>query len=73
MYTNKAFKNGGAARSILEHTLPQKAEADRKILLEMVSTGTDYNTALAQLNTDANFDAWYKDTLSQLEAALTQE
>ncbi|MGL4284682.1 MAG: extracellular solute-binding protein [Eubacterium aggregans] len=73
IYTNKAFNNGGSAISILEHTLPQKAEADRKALLEMVSNGADYNTALAQLNTDANFDAWYNDTLSQLKVALAQE
>ncbi len=38
LYTNKAFENGTDARSILEHSLADKAQADREQVLAMLST-----------------------------------
>lgn len=67
MYTPKAFANGSGARAILNQTMPDKAAADREAFVALLAAGTPYADALARFDTDESFEAWYADTLAQLQ------
>lgn len=54
---------------MLESALSDKAAADRKAVVELMAGGTRRSDAVAKYATDANFEAWYADTLAKLEAA----
>ena len=64
LYTNKSFKNGSAARKVLEYHLADRAAADRAAVLEAI--------AQAPYVTDSAFDAWYEDFCAALHAAADQ-
>ena len=69
MYTPRPVVNGTSIRSVLESALSDKAAADRKAVVELMAGGTRRSDAVAKYATDANFEAWYADTLAKLEAA----
>lgn len=69
MYTPSPVKNGTSIRSVVESALSDKATADRKAVTDLMAGGTRRADAVAKYATDANFEAWYADTLAKLEAA----
>lgn len=69
MYTPRPVVNGTSIRSVLESALSDKAAADRKAVVELMAGGTRRSDAVTKYATDANFEAWYADTLAKLEAA----
>lgn len=68
MYTTKAFASGTDARSILEYSLGDLAAQDRETVKKRLEQGKSLEEACAEFCTEAYFDAWYKDILSQLQA-----
>ena len=73
MYTNKAFTGGAKARSVLDASLPSRAIADREAILQMLESGSTWEEAVAQFDTEENFQAWLADFSAQLYAAAEQE
>lgn len=67
LYTNKAFSNGNAARNILEHSLPDKATADRAEVEKLIAGGMTRQEAVEQFNTDENFTDWFNSLKESLE------
>ena len=72
LYTNKSFKNGSAARKLLEYHLADRAAADRAAVLEAIAQGAGLEEAAAPYVTDSAFDAWYEDFCAALHAAADQ-
>lgn len=71
LYTNKAFTGGVAARSVLEDNLQSKALADRESVLALIETGVSHAEAVAQFNTDDNFEKWLVDLTQKLNEAIS--
>ena len=70
MYTTKAFRNGTAARAILNDSMVEKARADREAFLALTAEGMPHEEAAAQFVTDENFEAWYEETRTALEMCI---
>ena len=68
MYTTKAFNRGNDARQILSYGLSDLAAADRQTVEERLSGGQSLEDAATEFLTDDYFEAWYQDTLKQLQA-----
>lgn len=68
MYTTRAFEGGTSARNILEHSLSDKADADREIVVGRMAQGLSMEESVAEFELDDNFDAWYEETLKSLQA-----
>ncbi len=69
LYTNKSFKNGSAARKVLEYNLADKAAADRAAVAAAVAGGESLEQACADYVTDQAFELWYDDFCAALNAA----
>lgn len=67
-YTTKAFEEGTKARNILEYAMSDLAAQDRATVVERLASGQSLEDAAAEFCTDAYFDAWYEETLEQLQA-----
>ena len=67
-YTTKAFEDGTKARNILEYSMSDLAAQDRAIVVERLASGESFEDAIAEFCTDDYFDAWYAQTLEQLQA-----
>ncbi len=52
MYTTKAFRNGTAARAILNDSMVEKARADREAFLALTAEGMPHEEAAAQFVTE---------------------
>ena len=70
LYTNKSFKNGSAARKVLEYNLADRAAADRAAVAEAVAGGAGLEEAAAPYVTREAFEAWYSDFRGALDAAV---
>ena len=70
MYTGKAFGGGMDARAILNDFLQEKANADRQTVLDLIDSGTSYEAAVAQFDTDENFEEWYAELDRRMQATL---
>lgn len=70
LYTNKSFRNGSAARKVLEYNLADRAVADRAAVAEAVAGGTSLEEAAAPYVTREAFEAWYDDFRGALDAAV---
>lgn len=68
-YTPGNFANGYSTRKVLDYSLSDKAKADKAALDEAVAGGQSKEEALAQYLTDENFDSWYEEFCSSLNAA----
>ena len=67
-YTTKAFEEGTKARNILEYSMSGLAAQDRAIVVERIASGQTLEDAVAEFCTDDYFNAWYEETLEQLQA-----
>lgn len=68
LYSTKAFEGATEARSVLEYAMSDRASADREVVVERLKEGQSLEEAIADFSSDAYFDAWYQDTLEQLQA-----
>lgn len=71
VYANPPFKGGVEARNVLEHTLSDKAVADRAAVLEAVASGVSPDEAVAPYLEDAVFEAWLADLTVQLKETIS--
>lgn len=67
MYTPTAFDKGTDARSILENSMSDAAEADRATVEDRLAQGQDLEEATAEFLTDQRFESWYQDVLGALK------
>lgn len=73
LYTNKSFRNGSAARKVLEYHLADQAAADRGAVIAAVEQGADPEAAAAPYVTEEAFEAWYDSFCGALNAAINKE
>ena len=67
LYTTPAFEGGQDARSVLEYSMSDLADADRKAVQERIDAGQTMEEATEEFLTDEYFDRWYEDTLTKLQ------
>lgn len=72
LYTNKSFKNGSAARRILEYNLSDKAAADRAAVEEAVLGGASLEEACEPYISDKAFEEWYQSFSGELRKTIEQ-
>ena len=70
MYANKSFKNGSAARKVLEYHLADQAAADRKEVEAALAQGKSLEEASADFVTEEAFEAWYQSFCDALAGAV---
>lgn len=70
-YTDKAFKNGAAARNILEYNLSDKAAADRELVIKRLEAGMSLEEAAKDLAGNDAFEEWYNNFHSTLINAIS--
>ena len=68
MYTQAAFSGGAEARSVLEHAMSDRAEADRAVVEERMEQGQSFDQAAEEFLSDDYFQSWYQETLTALQA-----
>ncbi len=68
LYTTRAFAGGKDARKVLEYAMNDLAVADRSTVEQRIAAGQSAEQAEADFLTDAYFDSWYQDVLTQLKA-----
>lgn len=72
LYTNKSFKNGSAARRILEYNLSDKAKQDRAAVEEALAGGATLEDACADYISEQAFKEWYQSFSSELKKVIEQ-
>ena len=72
LYTNKSFKNGSAARKILEYHLADQAVQDRAAVAAALKEGKSLEEASAAYVTEEAFEAWYDSFCDALNAAANK-
>lgn len=70
LYTNKSFKNGSAARKVLEYNLADKAAEDRAAVEAAVAGGASLEEASAPYVSREAFETWYNAFCGELNAAI---
>lgn len=73
LYSSKPFKNGNDARNIINDSMVNKAMADREKVVELLNGGSGLDSAVAQINTDENFDQWFESMKTDLENTCAAE
>lgn len=73
LYTNKSFRNGSAARKVLEYHLSDKAAQDREIIEKAVKEGQDLDEASEPFVSDEAFESWYASFCDALNAAVGEQ
>ena len=63
-----SFEGGQDARSVLEYSMSDLADADRKAVQERIDAGQTMEAATEEFLTEEYFDRWYEDTLTKLQA-----
>lgn len=58
MYTNKAFNNSSAVKSVLASSLINRANVDRKKVIALMDGGKSRKQAVSEVVTDSNFEQW---------------
>lgn len=72
LYTNKSFKNGSAARRILEYNLSDKAKQDRAAVEEALAGGATLEDACVDYISEQAFKEWYQSFSSELKKVIEQ-
>ena len=72
LYTNKSFKNGSAARKVLEYHLADKAAEDRAAIVNAIEQGMSLEEASAPYVTRDAFEAWYNSFRDALNSAVNK-
>ena len=69
LYSLKSFDNAYAARKVLDHSLNDKATADKAAVQTAIAAGQSRAEALEPYVGDAAFEQWYASFCQQLQAA----
>ncbi len=69
LYSLKSFDNAYAARKVLDHSLDDKATADKAAVQAAIAAGQSRTEALEPYVGDAAFEQWYASFCQQLQAA----
>lgn len=72
LYTNKSFKNGSAARKVLEYNLSDKAAEDRAKVVAALEQGKKLEEASAEFVSEEAFEAWYSSFCKELNNAVNR-
>ena len=72
LYTNKSFKNGTAARKVLEYNLADMAAENHVAVEEAVKQGMSLEEAVAPYVTQEAFTAWYTGFVQALNTAINK-
>lgn len=64
------FENGTEARGVLDTGMTDRAEEDRKLVERMLAGGMTLEEAVEQLDPDARFEIWYKETEEGLHTLI---
>lgn len=72
-YTLPPFVNSYDAREVLDTILKDKAKNDRAAVLELTAQGMTEEDAVAQYDTEDSYQAWYQDTVDQINRILNPE
>lgn len=70
LYTNKAFKGGAEARSILDHSIQDKAVADRELVKQRLGGEQSLEQAIEPFIGEAEFQAWLNELKTKLANAV---
>lgn len=70
LYTATAYEGGNAARNILEYSMSDRAVKDRETIKANIASGMSAKDAVAQYDTDENFEQWYNSTKEDLEKTI---
>lgn len=73
LYTAKAVGGSSQIRTILEESMQDWAEKDRKAVKKAVRQGISYKEAIKKYQSEEYFDQWYVETKQQLEQVLGAE
>ena len=69
-YTTKNFKNGSNARNVLETSLSDKAQNDRKAIEKALAKGEDREKVIKKYTSEKNYDKWYKEFCKALKESI---
>lgn len=69
-YTTKNFENGSSARNILETSLSDQAEKDRKAIERAVAKGKNRKEVIKQYISESSFEKWYKEFCIRLNESI---
>ena len=72
LYANKSFKNGSAARRVLEYNLADQAAADRESVEAALAQGKSLEEASAAYVTEEAFEKWYTSFCEALNQAAAK-
>ena len=72
LYTNKSFKNGSAARKVLEYHLADRAAEDRMAVEAALAQGLSLEEASAPYVTEEAFKEWYSSFCDALKSAVSK-
>lgn len=72
LYTNKSFKNGSAARKVLEYNLADKVALDRAAVESALLEGKSLEEATASYITEEAFETWYASFCDALNGAVNK-
>lgn len=72
LYTNKSFKNGSAARKVLEYNLSDQAAEDRAKVVAALEQGKSLEEASAEFVSEEAFEAWYSSFCEELNNAVNR-
>lgn len=72
LYTNKSFKNGSAARKVLEYNLADKAVQDRAEVAAALEQGKNLEEASGAYVTEEAFEKWYNSFCEALNHAVSK-
>ena len=72
-YTLPSFVNSYDAREVLDTILKDKAKNGRAAVLELTAQGMTEEDAVAQYDTEDSYQAWYQDTVDQINRILNPE
>lgn len=64
---HRHLKAGQDARSVLDNSMSDLADADRKAVQERIDAGQTMEAATEEFLTGEYFDRWYEDTLTKLQ------
>ena len=70
LYTSKSFKNGSAARKVLEYHLADRAAEDRAAVAAAMERGESLEEAAAPYVTQEAFEGWYESFCKALNGAV---
>lgn len=66
----KAFENATKTRYVMDDSMRERAVADRAAVLELMAQGTSREEAVAQYDTDENFNAWLEEFRAEVQSVL---